>query len=297
MYDTLIDLPSVSLRTRILDAGSGPPVLLLHGNPDNADEWGPVIGLLKDRYRCIAPDFPGYGMSPEPPASFTYGLEDQVRFVDAVLDATRVTGKVTLVVHDTGGMAGVAWAARNTARLRGMVVTNTVVFDGFDWFPLARQWADESLYGRLRSSAGMAAIGLAGGALFKRIFGAQCPQLDSAELERFARSFAMNPDAKRTALRQFRRTLRPGFFADFAAMRARILADVPCRVLWGGQDPFIGLDYARAFGSSQVTILPEAGHWVALTAPHELAREIDLLSSSESANPTPASATSSQTVS
>ena len=272
-----ITLAELGIRTRVLEAGSGPPVVMLHGNPDNADEWRGVIARLAARHRCIAPDFPGYGRSPEPPASFTYSLADQVRFVDAVLLAMRVADPVVLVVHDTGGMVGTAWAAANLDRLRGMVVTNTVAFDGFPWFPIARQWGDTSLYGRTRSSLAMAALGLRKGALFKRIFAAQCPELDREQLERFAASFALSRDAKRTTLRQFRQFMRPGFFKDFAAMRERILAKVPCRVLWGDKDKFIPVAYAHSFGSKQVTILPDAGHWVALTAPDTLAAEVAAL--------------------
>ena len=130
---------------------------------------------------------------------------------------------------------GTAWAAANLDRLRGMVVTNTVAFDGFPWFPIARQWGDTSLYGRMRSSLAMAALGLRKGALFKRIFAAQCPELDREQLERFAASFALSRDAKRTTLRQFRQFMRPGFFKGFAAMRERILAKVPCRGRGGRQ--------------------------------------------------------------
>jgi haloalkane dehalogenase len=194
-----------------------------------------------------------------------------------VLQAMRITEPVILVAHDTGGMAGTAWAAANLDRVRGMVITNTIVFDGFPWFPIARQWGDTSLYGKIRSSLGMAALGLRGGALFKRIFGAQCPQLSDQELDRFAESFAINRDAKRTTLRQFRQFMQPGFFSEFAAMRARILSQVPCRVLWGDKDKFIPVRFAQAFGSKQVRILPDAGHWVALTAPDALAAEIEAL--------------------
>jgi pimeloyl-ACP methyl ester carboxylesterase len=162
-----IDLTQLGISTRVLEAGTGPVVLMFHGNPDNADEWALLMARLADRYRCIAPDFPGYGKSPEPPASFTYSLADQIRFVDAVLQAMRVAEPVILVVHDTGGMVGTAWAAANLDRLRGMVITNTVAFDGFPWFPIARQWGDTSLYGKIRSSIGMAALGLRDGALFK----------------------------------------------------------------------------------------------------------------------------------
>src|SRR5262249_51977959 len=159
--------------------------------------WRLVMEQLAGKFRCIAPDFPGYGQSPEPPASFTYSLADQVRFVDAVLTAMQIDEPVILVVHDTGGMVGTAWAAANIDRLRGMVITNTVAFDGFPWFAIARQWGDTSLRGRLRSWLGMAALGLRGGALFKRIFAKQCPQLSAEQLDRFASSFAKSGDAKR----------------------------------------------------------------------------------------------------
>jgi pimeloyl-ACP methyl ester carboxylesterase len=272
-----IDLAELGVRTRVLDAGQGPIVLMLHGNPDNADEWAQLMAKLAARHRCIAPDFPGYGHSPEPPPSFSYSLADQMRFVDAVLQAMRVIEPVILVVHDTGGMVGTAWAAANLDRLRGMVITNTVAFDGFPWFPIARQWGDASLRGRIRSWLGMAALGLRGGALFKRILGAQCPQLGAEDLERFAVSFARNGDAKRTTLRQFRQFMRPGFFAEFAAMRERILARVPCRVVWGDKDRFIPVRFAHAFGCKQVTVIPNGGHWLALTAPDALAAEVEAL--------------------
>ena len=156
-----IAIPEFRLKTRVLEAGSGPVVLILHGNPDNADEWRPLIARLSGRYRCIAPDFPGYGKS-NLPASFSYSLPDQTRFVDAVVQAMAVTGPVVVVVHDTGGMAGTAWASANLERLRGMVITNTVVFDDFPWFPIARMWGDISLRGRIRAWLGMAALGLRG---------------------------------------------------------------------------------------------------------------------------------------
>jgi pimeloyl-ACP methyl ester carboxylesterase len=52
-------------------------------------------------------------------------------------------------------------------------------------------------------------------------------------------------------------------------------------VLWGDKDKFIPVRFAHAFGSKQVTILPDAGHWVALTAPEALALEIEALAASQ----------------
>jgi haloalkane dehalogenase len=267
----------MGLHTRVIDCGSGPVVLFLHGNPDNADEWRPVIERLRNRYRCIAPDFPGYGKSTDLPASFSYSLADLKQFVDEVLRATGVTGSITLVVHDTGGMVGTAWASENVQRLRGVVFTNTVVFENFPWFQIARQWGDDSLRGRLRSAIGMAALGLRRGMLFRRIFAKQSPQLSAQQLDRFVESFALNPAAKRATLRQFKAFIKPSFFAGFESMRLGLIDQLPCRVLWGDDDPYLPTALSRRFGRAPVTVLPGVGHWVALVAPDRLAEEVRTL--------------------
>jgi pimeloyl-ACP methyl ester carboxylesterase len=153
-------------------------------------------------------------------------------------------------------MIGTAWAAANLDRLRGMVVTNTVAFDGFPWFRIARQWGDASPYGRIRSALGLAALGLNKGALFKRLFADQCPQLDEAQLERFTRTFALNRGAKRTTLRQFRQFMQPGFFKEFEKMRERILSRAPCRVLWGDQDSSFQRDSPIVLAASKSPSFP-----------------------------------------
>jgi pimeloyl-ACP methyl ester carboxylesterase len=276
--ERMIDLAKPDMKVRVLEAGSGPPVLFLHGNPDNADEWRLVMARLASRHRCIAPDFPGYGKSPQLPAAFSYSLADQIGFVEAVLRVLNIADRVVLVVHDTGGMVGTAWAAANLDRLRGIVVTNTVAFEGFRWFAIARQWGDTSTLGKLRASLGMAALGLRGGKLFRRIFSAQCPQLDAVELDRFVQSFALNRAAKRATLRQFRRIMQPDFFKGFDTMWQRIGARIPCRVVWGDKDSFISVEYANRFPTKDVTILPEVGHWVALLAPDAVASAVEALS-------------------
>ncbi|MCA9540924.1 MAG: alpha/beta hydrolase, partial [Myxococcales bacterium] len=215
--------------------------------------------------------------SPEPPASFGYTVDDQVAFVDALLAEAGVTEPVTVVVHDIGGMMGVPWVARNLARVRGLMITNTVAFEGFKWFGIARRWGDASFTGRLRSALMMWAIGLRGGAPFKRAFGQQNPQLDPAELDRITRTFALNTAAKNASLRQFRELLRGDFFSGFDAMNEAITAAVPTRVLWGDGDPYVATQYAQRFARAKATVLPGVGHWVPMVAADRLADEIRAL--------------------
>lgn len=274
MRESLVPL-SLGFPVRILEDGEGPPVLLLHGNPDSADEWRAVIPLLRDRFRCIAPDFPGYGRSPRVPEGFAYDRDAQVAFVDAVLEATGVTEPIVLVVHDIGGFVGTPWAAANLDRLRGMVFNNTVAFEGFRWFSTALAWGARSRQGRLRARLIMWLIGLFGGALFRRAFGAQSPQLTAERIDAITRLFACNPAAKDATLRQFRHATRSTYFEGFDAMNTTIVASRPTRVVWGEGDVYIDDAYARRLGCPDVRTLPGVGHWVPLVAPEVVVEAIE----------------------
>jgi pimeloyl-ACP methyl ester carboxylesterase len=268
-----ITLPKLGVKTRVLEAGTGSIALLLHGNPDNAEQWIPVMNLLAATHRCIAPDIPGYGKSPEPPMSFDYSASAQAAFVDELLSVLGINEPVLLIVHDIGGVMGVAWAAGHIGRLGGLLITNTVAFEGFEWFAIAKTWGRESWLARLRAKAGMRALAIGGGSLFKKIYRRQSPQLSEEQLDRVVQSFALNPVAKAATLRQFRKMMKPGFFEGFDDALRRITKAVPTLVLWGDRDPYVPVRYAQNFADARVVILPEAGHWVALVEPQRLADE------------------------
>ena len=101
----------LGFSTRLLQSGTGAPVLLLHGNPDSAGEWGAVMESVGNRRRCLAPDLAGFGECEEPPESFDFSLPAHARFLDAVVQG--VEEKLTVVVHDIGGIVGLPWAAAN----------------------------------------------------------------------------------------------------------------------------------------------------------------------------------------
>jgi pimeloyl-ACP methyl ester carboxylesterase len=277
LREYVINLPGLGFPVRVLEAGQGPLVLLLHGNPDNAEEWVPAMRELSRDYRCVAPDLPGYGKSPEPPAGFDYSKAAQIAFVDALLAALKVSERFTMVVHDVGGVMGIAWAGANSGRLRALLITNTVAFEGFEWFAIAKTWGNDTWLGRLRARAGISAIGWWQGRLFKKIFWKQSPQLTEEQIDRVVSSFAVNPAAKNSTLRQFRWMTRPDFFDDFDRMLKDITAKVPTAVLWGDGDPYVPTRFASRFGSARVTVLPNAGHWVALVEPRRLAQEVNAL--------------------
>jgi haloalkane dehalogenase len=285
MASKMVHLPS-GIRTRVIDEGSGPAVLLLHGNPDNADEWRRVIELLSPSNRCVAPDLPGYGTLGEAqplPRGWAYTVEAQVQFVDQLLAALGI-GELALVVHDIGGIMGVPWAARNTARLRSVVYTNTVAYPGFQWFPLAYVFGSRTLVGEVRARLMMAALGLAAGRLFSWQFGARNPQLDAAERARFTRDFGTNAIAKETTRRRLQELVKTGYFDGYDMMLKKIAAAVPTRAVWGQGDPYVSDARADQLFAAQLVRLEGVGHWVPIVAAQTLVGHIRAIDSPVATN-------------
>ncbi len=91
----------------VIDQGTGPAVLLLHGFPDSRWLWRNQIGPLLDAgFRVIAPDLRGFGDAPKPPAVEDYRLPIIAGDVIGILDALGVT-QVRIVGHDWG--AALTW--------------------------------------------------------------------------------------------------------------------------------------------------------------------------------------------
>jgi haloalkane dehalogenase len=151
------------------------------------------------------------------------------------------------------------------------VVTNTVAFEDFRWFPIARMWGS----GGWRARAGMFAMGLGNAALFRRTFAGLCPELAPQDLDRMAHEFAQNGVAKRSTLRLFGQMTRPGFFDGYAEMLSRLSSSVPVHVVWGEPDAFIGPQWAERFGAATLDRPPGAGHFVPLGAPGAVAQAIE----------------------
>jgi haloalkane dehalogenase len=99
---------------------------MLHGNPTWSYYFRNLVLALRDRHRCIVPDHIGCGLSDKPPVSqYNYALKSRIDDVEALLDHLGVRAKITLVLHDWGGMIGLGYAARHSDRIARIVATNT----------------------------------------------------------------------------------------------------------------------------------------------------------------------------
>ncbi len=106
-----------------VDEGSGETLLMLHGNPSWSFLYRKMILRLRDTFRCIAPDYPGFGLTEAPPGyQFTPGEHSEgiERFVDRL-----GLKDVTLIVQDWGGPVGLGLAVRRPELVKRLVIGNT----------------------------------------------------------------------------------------------------------------------------------------------------------------------------
>jgi cis-3-alkyl-4-acyloxetan-2-one decarboxylase len=117
------------IRMHYLDEGRGDPVVMVHGNPTWSFYYRRLVQALSPRHRCIVPDHIGMGMSDKPGDDrYSYTLRRRVDDLGTLLERAGVDRDITLVVHDWGGMIGLAWAARHPERIARLVILNTAAF-------------------------------------------------------------------------------------------------------------------------------------------------------------------------
>jgi haloalkane dehalogenase len=117
------------LRYHYLDEGRGEPLVMVHGNPTWSFYYRDLVLGLRDGYRTIVPDHIGCGLSDKPDDSrYEYLLWRRVADLEALLAHLELRDNLTLVLHDWGGMIGMALAHRHPERVKRLVVLNTAAF-------------------------------------------------------------------------------------------------------------------------------------------------------------------------
>lgn len=116
-------------KLHLLDEGRGDTVLMLHGNPTWSFFYRSLVLGLRDEHRVIVPDHIGCGLSDKPDAdSYDYSLRRRIDDLAALIEQLDIQGRMTLVLHDWGGMIGMAYAARFPERISRLVLLNTAAF-------------------------------------------------------------------------------------------------------------------------------------------------------------------------
>jgi haloalkane dehalogenase len=115
-----------------VDEGKGEPIVFVHGNPSWSFLYRKLISSLSDKYRCIAPDHIGFGMSDKPPG-WSYLPEDHAKNLERLLDHLQLQN-TTLILNDWGGPIGLSYAIAHPEKVTNIILTNTWLW------PVNRDW-------------------------------------------------------------------------------------------------------------------------------------------------------------
>ena len=263
------------LKYHYIDEGEGDPVVMVHGNPTWSFYYRNLIKALSGRYRSIVPDHIGCGLSDKPEVTdYDYRLRSRVDDLDNLLDTLTIDEKITLILHDWGGMIGMAYALRHPEKICRLVVMNTAAF-----LPPPAKRIPLRL-SVIRRSGPLAALAVLGFNIFAKgaLYMASEKGL-SAEVKR-GLTAPYNCWKNRIATLKFVQDIPlkekdPSYrLAKQVDDQLQTLSNLPMLICWGEHDFVFDLDYLgewqRRFPAAEVHCFPDAGHYVLEDVPEKI---------------------------
>jgi len=113
-----------------IDEGKGEVLLMLHGNPTWSFYWRNLITHFSKKYRVIAPDHMGCGLSSKP-QSYPYTLATHIANLTKLIEHLNLSN-ITLFMHDWGGPIGMGYAVQHKTNVRRFVIFNSAAFLDFE---------------------------------------------------------------------------------------------------------------------------------------------------------------------
>jgi haloalkane dehalogenase len=247
-----------------VDEGHGPALLLLHGNPSWSFGWRDVILGLRDRYRCVAPDYPGFGLS-QATERYDFRPRAHSAVIEGLVDRLGLNG-IVVFGYAWGGPIGIGLAGRRPELVRGLVIANT-------W-----AWPDDRLRARLFGA-------LMGGPLspllverlnlmLRLYLPLSLKRGRLTDAERAAYEGPFPPGARATMRVLPREIVRGRAYLREVEASLPVLADTPAIILWPDSDP--GFDAAilrrwqSLYPAAPTMTLEHTGQYIDEDAPEDI---------------------------
>jgi haloalkane dehalogenase len=253
----------MTLAHREQGEADAPVALLLHGYPESSYMWRDLMPAIADAgWRAVAPDLAGFGDSPpDPPGTWERRRDSLSSFHDEL-----GLGPVVLVVHDWGGMIGMAWACEQPDAVCGLVISNTGFFADGKWHGMARAMQEPGTGEEMMDN------------MSREVLGAMLGQVSTGigedALDEYWRGYA--DEERRQGHLELYRSLDFEQLGRYEGQLAQL--GVPSLVLWGENDPFAPVAGAERFHrelpDSELVVVDGAGHFVYEDAPEETARAV-----------------------
>lgn len=248
------------LKYHYVDEGKGETIVMVHGNPSWSFLFRNAIIALKEKFRVVAPDHLGFGLS-DKPKDFPYRLETHIENLEAFIIGMELTD-ITLVVHDWGGPIGLGFATRHPERVKKLIITNTAAFamDIIPWRIAMGKipWIGEKLIVNLNLFAKAATKMTVEKPLTKEIIkGYLFPfqkKKNRIAISKFVEDIPMDPE-------------HPSFEALLSIEHSLwMFREKPVAIIWGMKDwcftPTFLERWIDIFPQAETLELNNAGHWL-----------------------------------
>lgn len=258
-----IDINGVDIFYREAGPADAPVLLLPHGYPASSFVYRNLMPLLADRWRMLAPDFPGWGHSTTP-VDFTHDFDGYAAFLDAF---TRRMGveRFAIWLHDFGSQIGLRFAIAHPEKIAAVIIQNGDIYEdvlGPNYDPLKEYWDDPTPE---RKAALADAITLEG---YRHEFigGTQSEVAERIPPDLWTLHWAMTDPQRRGIYRDVIAGLRDNVawfprYQDYLRDR-----QPPALILWGPRDGFMpaeaGRAYLRDLPDAELHMFGDGGHWL-----------------------------------
>lgn len=259
-------------RMSYVDEGSGAPVVMLHGNPTWSFLYRHLIKGLAPKYRLIAPDHLGFGLSDKPP-DWSYLPEAHANNLKLLLDDLDLDD-ITLVVQDWGGPIGLSYAVENSDKISRIVIMNTwawpvndekhfIRFSGFMGGPIGR-----FLIRRFNFFVNV---------VMKKAMGN--PKNLTPEIHHHYKMPLANPADRKGCMVFPKQIIASGEWLSTIWERRSLLAKKPAIIVWGKKDIAFRkkelTTWQTLFPDAKCVLLDKVGHYVPEEAGDDLVFLID----------------------
>lgn len=267
-------------KVHYIDEGVGRPILFLHGNPTWSFLYRGVVIRLRQKFRCIAVDYPGFGLSVRP-EDYDYTPREHAGIVRDLVRSLDLRD-LTIMGHDWGGPIGMRVAVDELPRLRALVMGNT-------WYWPLDSWQAKS-FAYFVSMAPVQSLILVHNLYVERVLPLGVKHRLAEEVLHHYREALPSPKS-RIGVAELARQLIEGsdWLADLEEDAANALGNVPLLLTWGIHDvafPRRTMERFREdFRLARVHRL-DAKHYIQEDEPGEIATAIEaFLGSLEPAAP------------
>ena len=242
-----------------IDEGQGEVILFVHGTPSWSFEFRNVIKHLSKKYRCIALDHIGFGLS-DKPAGYDYSIQNHTATLLKLINHLQLN-QFTMLVHDFGGIIGLAAAEQIPEKISKLIILNT-------W---CRSIQDEPEYKKMKGILGSPLM-----PFLYRYFNFSAKYILPAA---FGERSRLTPEVHQQYLKPFgnagerngtvafaKSLLRDQDYYESIGKMLPVLKNKPVLIIWGMKDAFITekhlLWMQEQFPIAEVVKYEDAGHFV-----------------------------------